>query len=165
MSLAPTIGGSACSWKKIKTFERSGDGAIYDSEAGDERNSCQRGELIIICIFRCYAAVFLKYGATLLMFNRSDLVPRWTLIVPFVWTVDIVQGSRWNLLSDLRRIPSFEEVLCHQLYNPSPEVNCFHAVYCNQFGAAYISQFCSSRQGRVCRTTCPYQQLLRLKRL
>ena len=62
--------------KKLKTFECLSDGAIYDSKAVDERKSCQRGELIIIYIFSCYAAVFSKYGATLLMFNCSDLVPR-----------------------------------------------------------------------------------------
>ncbi len=35
----------------------------------------------------------LQKGITLQMFVCSDCVPCWTLIVPFVWTVDMVQGS------------------------------------------------------------------------
>lgn len=48
-------------------------------------------------------------GISLKVCNYSDLVPCWTLIVPFVWSVDIVQGSCWYLFSDLWRIPSLEK--------------------------------------------------------
>ncbi len=41
------------------------------------------------------------------MFNLSDLLQRSTLIVSFVWTYVIVNGSLSYRLSVLRRIPSF----------------------------------------------------------
>ncbi len=46
-------------------------------------------------------------GFTLRMFILSTFVPRWTMIVPFVWTVVMSQGFLCHLDSALRRIPSF----------------------------------------------------------
>ncbi len=45
-------------------------------------------------------------GVTLQILSLSDCVPRWILIVQFVWTVVIVHGSLLYGLSALRRIPS-----------------------------------------------------------
>ncbi len=54
--------------------------------------------------------IFLIYlstkGVTLRILSLSDCVPRWILIVQFVWTVVIVHGSLLYGLSALRRIPS-----------------------------------------------------------
>jgi hypothetical protein len=88
----------------------------------------------------------------LLIFNHSNFVPWWTLIVPFIWTIVIDQGSMSYRLSDLRGILSFSPALDHQFYNPIWPRYCLHRQCCDRLGGAYVSQFCSSWPLRACQT-------------
>ncbi len=57
----------------------------------------------------CTSCVSIKsiYGMMLLIFNLSDFVPHWILMVLFVWTYVIVQGLLLPQLSVLWRILFF----------------------------------------------------------
>ena len=74
--------------------------------------------LFHLCVYYCHHLLFFvfhpKYGVILLILSLSDLFPRWTLTVPFVWTSVIVQGSGSNGLLLLRSIPSFRNSTSHR---------------------------------------------------